>query len=314
MDRRQFLQHAGIGSLGAFSLLNGSPARADDGFPPLPVLDIETPRLDAQGRTLAWRRYRARYLRIEFHDGEALDLMAVPATRFRMGATAGEAHCGAYECRLRSVQTAAFYLARTPVTQAQWRAVAAMPAVAREIDATPACFEGDSHPVECVSWHDAHEFCARLTRASGHALRLPSEAEWEAACRAGSRTPFHYGDTVTAAHARYETSHVYAAEAPAGTPRSTAPVGQHAPNALGLHDMHGNVWEWCADRWHDTYAGAPLDGRPWQDGGRGDWRSLRGGSWADAPGKLRSASRSGYPAAAGNRVIGLRIALSLATA
>lgn len=314
MDRRQFLQHSGLGAIGAYSLLHAGIAHAADSFPPLPVLDVATPRLDDHGRTLAWRRYRTRYLRIGLDDAQDLDLIAVPATRLRMGAPAREPHCGTYECRMRSVQTTPFYLARTPVTQAQWRAVAALPAVARDIDAAPACFEGDTRPVECVSWLDAQEFCARLTRATGHALRLPSEAEWEAACRAGSRTPFHFGETLTAAHARYAASHVYAAEQPAGTPRSTMPVAQHAPNALGLHDMHGNVWEWCADHWHDSYAGAPADSRAWQEGGRDDWRSLRGGSWADAPGRLRSASRSGYPAAAGNRVIGLRIALSLVAA
>lgn len=312
MDRRQFMQRTTLGTLGTWSALHGTLVAAGDGFPPLPSFEVETPHLDSAGRTLAVARSRARFLRVALGDAVHLDLIAVPAARYRMGASVAEAHCGPYECLPRIVDTSPFYLARTPITQAQWRAVAALPAVTRDLAAAPSCFDGDAHPVECVSWLDAQEFCARASRATGHALRLPSEAEWEAACRAGTSTPFHFGQTLTGAHAHYAAHHVYAAEAPAAAPHGTAPVGAHAPNALGLQDMHGNIWEWCADRWHDSYADAPRDGRAWTDGGREEWRSLRGGSWADAPGRLRAAHRSGYAAASYNRLIGLRVALSLA--
>ena len=142
--------------------------------------------------------------------------------------------------------------------------------------------------MEQVNWYDAIEFCARLSKLTGREYRLPSEAEWEYACRAGTTTPFYFGETITGELANYDAS-------------ETTPVGQFTPNAFGLYDMHGNVWEWCADTWHDSYDGAPSDGSVWLDNNQeenidgksrfGIYSVMRGGSWGNNPNLCRSAVR-----------------------
>jgi formylglycine-generating enzyme required for sulfatase activity len=178
---------------------------------------------------------------------------------------------------------------RYPVTQIQWRLVAGLPQVNRSLKPNPSQFKGDHHPVEQVSWHEAVEFCDRLSRHTGRTYRLPSEAEWEYACRAGSRTPFHFGETITTELANYNGKQVYNG-GPKGQSRSkTTPVEQfEVANAFGLCDMHGNVWEWCQDHWHRNYEGAPTDGSAWlTEDDRS--RIRRGGAWTYNPRSCRSA-------------------------
>jgi formylglycine-generating enzyme required for sulfatase activity len=146
--------------------------------------------------------------------------------------------------------------------------------------------------VEKVNWHDAIEFCARLSKLTGREYRLPSEAEWEYACRAGTKTPFHFGETITRELANYDASNTYADEAPGEYREKTTPVGQFSPNAFGLYDMHGNVWEWCEDDYHDNYEGAPRDGSAWLS--NNTTKILRGGSWILYPYRCRSAYRHSY--------------------
>jgi len=146
-------------------------------------------------------------------------------------------------------------------------------------------------PVEQVNWYDAVEFCARLSKLTGREYRLPSEAEWEYACRAGTTTPFYFGETITGELANYNASKTYAGEAKGEYRGETTPVGQFPPNAFGLYDMHGNVWEWCADTWHDNYDGAPRDGSAWLENGNDNRSPLRGGSWSYIPDVCRSAFR-----------------------
>ncbi|NEO31636.1 MAG: formylglycine-generating enzyme family protein [Symploca sp. SIO3C6] len=166
-------------------------------------------------------------------------------------------------------------------------------------------FKGDKHPVEMVSWNGAVEFCKRLNQNQAErSYSLPSEAQWEYACRAGETTPFHCGETITDSLANYDASRTYASE-PAGKYRSeTMPVGSFPPNGFGLYDMHGNVWEWCLDDWHQNYDGAPTDGSAWIRG-RGLWgwirgtdsnsgKVLRGGSWDLNPTVCRCAFRNYY--------------------
>jgi formylglycine-generating enzyme required for sulfatase activity len=148
--------------------------------------------------------------------------------------------------------------------------------------------------VEQVSWYDAIEFCARLSKLSkltGREYRLPSEAEWEYACRAGTTTPFYFGETITGELANYDVSNIYADEPKGKYRKETTPVGQFPSNAFGLYDMHGNVWEWCADDWHDNYEGAPRDGSAWTKNGNDNYSPLRGGSWCNYPDICRSAYR-----------------------
>jgi formylglycine-generating enzyme required for sulfatase activity len=134
-------------------------------------------------------------------------------------------------------------------------------------------------------------FCQRLSEKTGKTYRLPSEAEWEYACRAGTTTPFYFGETITTDLVNYHGDYPYAA-APKGVYRKgTTEVGIFSPNAFGLYDMHGNVWEWCADPWHDNYDGAPTDGSVWQEGGSGLF-ALRGGSWVNDARRSRAADRN----------------------
>jgi formylglycine-generating enzyme required for sulfatase activity len=204
------------------------------------------------------------------------------------------------------VRLEGFLIGQTPITQAQWRAVAQLvPPVGqrwqRELPLNPSHFSGqpdsDQRPVEQVSWHDAIEFCRRISELTGDFYTLPSEAQWEYACRAGTSTPFAFGETITPKLANYSGSYSYA-NGPKGEDRAqTTPVGMFPANAWGLQDMHGNVWEWCLDHWHGSYAGAPVDGSAWWDGlGRQEEdqntrRLLRGGSWYFYPRDCRSAYR-----------------------
>src|SRR5262249_39719134 len=170
-----------------------------------------------------------------------------------------------------------FLLGKYPVTQEQWQAV---------LGANPSAFTGEEHlPVDGVSWDDAQAFCARLSRAAGRVVRLPSEAEWEYACRAGTATEFFFGDGEAALedYAWFDRN----------SGGRTRPVGRKAANAWGLHDMAGNVWEWCADVWHSDYDGAPADGRARDEGAEGQpRRCLRGGAWNFDAFRCRSAYRS----------------------
>jgi formylglycine-generating enzyme required for sulfatase activity len=179
------------------------------------------------------------------------------------------------------------------VTQAQWRFVAQLPQVNRELEQDPSHFKGDNRPVESVSWEDAVEFCLRLSEHTKRQYRLPSEAEWEYACRAGTTTPFHFGETITSDLANYNGEYSYG-QGPKGVyKQETTKVGSFGvANNFGLYDMHGNVWEWCQDHWHSNYEGAPTDGSAWlsnkEDSNR---KLLRGGSWNVDPGNCRSAFR-----------------------
>jgi len=167
--------------------------------------------------------------------------------------------------------------------------------VKQDLDFKPAYFkdrpDSDRRPVEQVNWYDAVEFCARLSKLTVREYRLPSEAEWEYACRAGTTTPFYFGETITGELANYNASNTYAEQAKVEYLDGTTPVGQFPPNAFGLYDMHGNVWEWCADTWHDNYDGAPTDGSAWIENGDDNRSPPRGCSWFSLPDFCRSAFR-----------------------
>ncbi|MEH2087156.1 formylglycine-generating enzyme family protein [Nostoc sp.] len=194
-----------------------------------------------------------------------------------------------------------FCMGKYPVTQAQWKAVVALPKVNIELKADPSNFKGDKLPVEQVSWYDAVEFCDRLSSHTKRQYRLPSEAEWEYAYRAGTTTPFHFGETITSQLVNYDARQVYGRGVKGTYRAETTPVGSfNEANSFGLYDMHGNVFEYCLDDWHDNYKGAPTDGSAWfnnkndnlsQKHGR---TVLRGGSWYGNPESCRSAYRSNY--------------------
>jgi len=244
----------------------------------------------------------------ELGCGSSLRLIRIPAGEFLMGSPSDEPQRSDSEGPQHDVKLASFLISQTPITQAQWRAVAQwQPREGerweRELKASPSRFadgaDRDQRPVEKVSWLDAMEFCRRLSQRTGRHYTLPSEAQWEYACRAGTSTPFSFGDTITPELANYDGTYTYA-NGPKGVYRKqTTPVGMFPANAWGLHDMHGNVWEWCLDDWHGSYEGAPVDGCAWLDGGdgqssnrEGGTRLLRGGSWDYFPWFCRSAYRS----------------------
>ncbi|MEO0948957.1 MAG: formylglycine-generating enzyme family protein, partial [Cyanobacteria bacterium J06641_5] len=199
-----------------------------------------------------------------------------------------------------------FYLAKYPVTQAQWQFVAGLPQIGRELKPRPSNFDGGNRPVEQVSWYDAIEFCARLSRHTGQPYRLPSEAEWEYACRAGTTTPFHFGETITRKLVNCKRNLGMAFVGIFISGDGTMDVGGFPPNAFGLYDMHGNVDEWCADPSHDNYEGAPANDRVWDEKPE-QYEDLannlnqlledscprirRGGSWDSHPRFCRSAYR-----------------------
>jgi formylglycine-generating enzyme required for sulfatase activity len=205
-------------------------------------------------------------------------------------------------------------MGKYPITQAQWQAIAATAKIDIDLETNPSNFKGNELPVESVNWYQATEFCKRLSRETKQEYRLPSEAEWEYACRAGTTTPFYFGETIAGELANYNASYTYSGEPKGEYRQQTTPVGQFPPNAFGLYDMHGNVWEWCADSWHDTdswhdnYNDAPKDGSAWTENGDDNRSPLRGGSWCIDPIFCRSAYRSfnfrrGYSSYYGFRVV-----------
>lgn len=253
--------------------------------------------IDAQGSQIARQTQTVNYYNEDLGDGIKLTMVAIPAGTFMMGSPPKEEKREEAESPLHQVTIEAFYIARATVTQMQWRAVAEFPQVERSLNPEPATPKTNNHPIECVSWYDAVEFCARLAKSTGRPYRLPTEAEWEYACRAGTQTPFHFGETIRADLANYDANHIYANGSQGIYREGTTPVGSfEVANNFGLYDMHGNVWEWCADYWHDNYQGAPIDGKTWDFGGDARLRLLRGGSWDFNPGYCRSAQRARYAA------------------
>ncbi|WP_368005159.1 formylglycine-generating enzyme family protein [Laspinema palackyanum] len=227
-------------------------------------------------------------------DGVILILMKIPPGEFLMGAPETAPESFDSQRPQHRVRLEPFFMGCYPVTQAQWRVVANYPQVERDLDPNPSRFTGENRPVENVSWDYATEFCKRLSAKTGREYCLPSEAEWEYACRSGMETPFHFGETITTELANYNGNYPFNDnEGSQGEYRkTTTEVGSFPANEWGLHDMHGNVWEWCEDDWHDNYEGAPNDGTAWIEENRtGTGRVFRGGSYFSNPGHCSSAFR-----------------------
>ena len=244
--------------------------------------------------------------------GEAipLQMLYIPAGTFTMGSPEDEPGRADNEAQ-HEVTVPPFFLGRYPVTQAQWQAVAAIEPVNRELRPDPSRFKGDNFPVEQVSWYDAMEFCDRLSNYTNRPYRLPSEAEWEYACRAGTTTPFHFGKTLTPEVANYDGNYTYN-DGPEGEYRAEpTPVDSFGiGNAFGLCDMHGNGWEWCQDP-YGSYDQTPIDGGAWSTGGEEGTRVLRGGSWHYDPGNCRSAQRNFYTPVDVKGSVGFRVSCSV---
>jgi len=256
------------------------------------------------------RREAHRYVE-PLPEGVLLEMVEIPSGKFLMGSPESEADRASGEGPQHEVAVSRFFMGRYPVTQAQWQVVARLPQVERSLAPDPSSFKGRSRPVEKVSWYEAKEFCARLSIHTNREYRLPTEAEWEYACRSGTTTPFHFGEIVSPNLVNYNGNYVYA-DGPKGKYRkeTTAVNYFEVANAFGLSDMHGNVWEWCQDCWHSNYIGAPLDGSAWIVGGDKDLRVRRGGSWDNLPGNCRSASRFWFNADYRTDNFGFRVCCS----
>jgi formylglycine-generating enzyme required for sulfatase activity len=203
-----------------------------------------------------------------------------------------------------------FAMARHPVTVGQWREFVLANRWKGSGDvnwASPGFKQADEHPVVGVSWEDAQRYVRWLSARTGKRYRLPSEAEWEYACRAGSATPFSCGETIGPGQANYDSRFAWPGGALGVARRGTTATGSYPPNAWGLCDMHGNVWEWVQDTMHADYEGAPVDGSAWEAGGDQARRVLRGGSWLYHPRYLRSAVRNGFAARLSNDKVGFRV-------
>ncbi|AFY58365.1 hypothetical protein Riv7116_6004 [Rivularia sp. PCC 7116] len=248
----------------------------------LETFDFETVTVNASGNIINRQSGSAKYFAEDLGNGVTLEMAEIPGGEFLMGSPADEKERRDRESPQHQVTVKPFFMGKFAVTQAQYQTIMGL---------NPSHFEGEKRPVEQVSWNEATEFCQKLTEKTGRKYRLPSEAEWEYACRAGTTTPFHFGETITTDLANYAGTKTYANEPKGKYREQTTEVGNFPPNAFGLCDMHGNVWEWCQDTWHGNYNGAPNDGSAWVKNGDDSLMVLRGGSWYVSPNNCRSASR-----------------------
>ncbi len=255
--------------------------------------DFQVVGVNSSGEIIQREQKEARSIVENLPQGATLERVYIPGGKFLMGSPDGVGN--ATEHPQHQVTIAPFFMSKYPITQAQWRAVASLPQEQRNLNSAPSHFKGDNRPVESVSWHDAVEFCARLSKSTGNVYRLPSEAEWEYACRAGTTTSYYFGDTITNELVNHNNSR-----------SQTTDVGIFPPNNFGLYDLHGNAWEWCADMWSDSYAGAPVDGSIWEKGNN-NHSPLRGGSWSYIPDYCRSADRDYWTRDSASSLIGFRI-------
>ncbi|MEM7773724.1 MAG: formylglycine-generating enzyme family protein [Cyanobacteria bacterium P01_A01_bin.37] len=229
------------------------------------------------------RRVPPQAFQEDLGNGVKLDMVYIPKGKFFMGEPDWKGY--------HSVEVPAFYMGKYPVTQSQWKAVSTLPKRDQGLHPSPSKFKGGDLPVEKISWSEAVEFCNWLSRHTERDYRLSSESEWEYACRAGTETAYSFGDSITSGQSNFGKN-----------VGKTTPVGTYDPNPFGLYDMHGNVWEWCQDYYHDSYKGAPTDGRARMDRNLLGGRVSRGGSWISNSRNCRSAFRLfNYP---GNRYFG----------
>ncbi|GBD53399.1 SUMF1/EgtB/PvdO family nonheme iron enzyme [Microcystis aeruginosa NIES-298] len=258
---------------------------------PLSVFNFEIVGVNAKGEQIKKESKQSQYFSEDLGNGITLEMVAIPGGTFTMGSPPNEKNSYDDERPQQKVNVPTFFIGKYPITQAQWQAIAATAKIDIDLETNPSSFKGDELPVESVNWYQATEFCKRLSRETKREYRLPSEAEWEYACRAGTTTPFYFGETITGELANYDAGYTYADEPKGEYREETTPVGQFPPNAFGLYDMHGNVWEWCADTWHDNYDRAPTDGSAWIEKGNDNLSPLRGGSWYYDLNYCRSAYR-----------------------
>jgi eukaryotic-like serine/threonine-protein kinase len=234
-------------------------------------------------------------LSLDCGNGVKLELVAIPAGSFMMGSNESKGLQPIHQVRVPS-----FYMGKYAVTQEEYEAV---------IGENPSKFKGERLPVENVSWNDAQEFCKKLSQKTGKKVRLPSEAEWEYACRAGTTTAFSFGKNITTNQVNFNGDYPYKNGVHGKYRRKTIEVDALPANQWGLYQMHGNVWEWCEDRWHNSYINAPSDGSAWLTDSENAWMK-RGGCWENGGILCLSASRPWYSLAHKEHSSGFRVSVS----
>ncbi|MBV9928126.1 MAG: formylglycine-generating enzyme family protein [Acidobacteria bacterium] len=313
---------------------SAGPTRTRNPLPATQPYEFSTLKLGAKGEVVEQAKQEGMSFSVDL-GGVTMEMVKVPQGAFYMGTPEADLrqvvleyqkYCDDPACREAAERQvgsarpqhlvtvpAVFFIGKFEVTQAQWLAVSKMQRVKRALLPQPSKFRGDDRrPVEQVSWDDAVEFCARLSRLTGLKYRLPSEAEWEYACRAGTITQFAFGDTVVSDFVNFDGTKPFGGAASGVFSAATRPVGWGRggiANAFGLYDMHGNVAEWCQDTWVDGYANAPEDARP-RAGGSKVEHVVRGGSWKDPAARCRSAAREKWPSDSRQNTIGFRVVVS----
>jgi len=290
-------------------------------FPNSKIYHYEIITLNEEGE-IAERCKGENHGYLETTAGLNIEMVLIPAGEFMFGFLDNEDVTTHPDRPRYRVTVPEFWMSRTTITQGQWQIIAEMRQMAQALNPNPSYFAGKNNPVERVSWQDCIEFCLRLSRASLKPYRLPSEAQWEYACRAGTTTPFHFGPTLSSEVANYQGNRTYGQGKKGEYLQQTNPGGHlNSPNAWGLHDMHGNVSEWCLDDWHNE--GTPMDGTAWINNQKysksnEDWlfnlfkinpasKVRRGGSWRDYPITCRSGVRQQINPTTISEAVGFRV-------
>jgi formylglycine-generating enzyme required for sulfatase activity len=259
---------------------------------------FDTLRLDNLGEIVSSQPRQCYVFAEQLQHDLSLEMTLIPQGSFMMGS---EEYYNERPCHL--VELSDFHISKYPITQAQYRAV---------MGVNPSFFAIDDRlPIENVSWNDAQKFCQNLSESTGKKYRLPTEAEWEYVCRAGTSTAFYCGDILTQQVANFGDGYIYRADVEHHYHRQTTPIGSFPGNNFGVYDTHGNVWEWCEDLWHRNYQGAPNHSRAWENGETSSCRVLRGGSWLSDPWFCRSSKRTYLSPESKSNVVGFRVALFL---
>lgn len=262
-------------------------------FPELPntqMFNFETVTIDSIGEIIFTQAGQSKCIVERLSGSVFLELAFVPSGSILMGSSEPKAYL--QELPVHSIEVEVFAIGKYTVTQEQWKAVSELPSIHRKLGKMPSSGGGKAHPVSKVSWEDAVEFCRRLSKLTSFTYRLPSEAEWEYACRAKTLTAYHFGDAITSDLANYDGNYSSNPKIKGIFRNKTTPISSFKyTNAFGLSDMHGNVWEWCQDWWHENYDSAPTDGSSWNSNGDSTYRVIRGGSLSNDALSCRSAYR-----------------------
>ncbi|HAC64917.1 MAG TPA: formylglycine-generating enzyme family protein [Cyanothece sp. UBA12306] len=281
--------------------------------------NFEVVAVNKKGKIVKRERKKNLYYIEKLNQEINLEMAAIPGETFLMGSLDNEEGFLCSQTPRHWVMVRPFWISKYPITQAQWQVISKSPQVNLFLDSQPSNFSGKNRPVEQVSWYEAKEFCARLSQLTERSYYLPSEVQWEYACRGTLSYPFHFGETITTDLANYSgvnweyngkiCSRGFYGYGPLGEDRrETTNVGFfQVANHFGLYDLHGNVREWCEDIWHPNYIGAPTNSQAWITGGDETKRIVRGGSWNGSPHKCRSAYRGKFDPNASLYDIGFRV-------